>query len=109
MLNKFAEQNEIARKENVDDFMMPDELKKAFKDFVQVCIEYRVCKAKNGRGDSPDFITSLMADKLVTLTNLTGLSNKVSTTLAREVVIDHFNQLAEQQAKQMNEYERGIF
>ncbi|MEZ9421146.1 hypothetical protein BCV33_21295 [Vibrio lentus] len=109
MLNKFAEQNEKTRKENVGDFVMPDELEKAFKDFVQACIEYRVSKAKNGRGDSPDFITSLMDDKLVTLTNLTGLSNKVSTTLAREVVIDHFNQLAEQQAKQMNEYERGIF
>lgn len=109
MLNHFAEQNEIARKENADDFMMPDELGLAYKTFVQACIDYRVSKAKNGRGDSPDFITSLMDDKLVTLTNLTGLTNKVSTTLAREVVIDHFNQLAEQQAKQMNEYERGNF
>ncbi|MFA0516821.1 hypothetical protein AB4501_07430 [Vibrio sp. 10N.222.55.E8] len=109
MLNHFAEQNEITKKENADEFVMPDELEKACKTFVQACIDYRISKAKNGKGDSPDFITSLMNDKLVTLTNLTGLSNKVTTTLAREVVIDHFNQLAEQQAKQMNEYERGNF
>ncbi|MFA0350110.1 hypothetical protein FCV60_19340 [Vibrio sp. F13] len=106
MLNHFAEQNEIARKENADDFMMPDELEKACKTFVQACIDYRISKAKNGKGDSPDFITSLMNDKLVTLTNLTGLSNKATTTLAREVVIDHFNQLAEKQASEMDSLDR---
>ncbi|WP_019614704.1 hypothetical protein [Psychromonas ossibalaenae] len=108
MLNHFAEQNEEARK-SVDDFIMPPELEKACKTFVQACIDYRVTKSKNGKGDSPDFINSLVNDKLVTLTNLTGLSNKVTTTLAREVVISHFDELAEQQAKQMNEYERGNF
>lgn len=106
MLDKFAEQNEIARKENVNDFVMPEELEKSFKTFVQQCIDYRVTKTKNGRGDTHDFITALMEDRLVTLPNLTGLSGKVVSTLAQEVVIDHFNELAEQQASEMDSLER---
>ena len=106
MLDKFAEQNAVMRERYADEFIMPEALETAYKTFVKACIDYRVSKPKNGKGETPDFIYSLMNDRLVTLTNLTGLPNKITTTLAREVVIDHFNELAALQASEQNELDR---
>lgn len=104
MLDKFAEQNKQARTEN--DFVMPDELEKAYKDFVQQCLLHRITKTKNGRGLASDFIDCLMENRAVTLSNLTGLTGKVTNVLASEVVIDHFNELAAKQASEMDRLER---
>ncbi|EKB7278232.1 hypothetical protein OOY67_000663 [Vibrio parahaemolyticus] len=104
MLNEFRQQNDLAREKHKDDFVMPAELETAFKTFVQSCIEYRV---HTGRGR--DFIENLMQSKNITITSLTGLLTPVCTTLAREQVVTHFTKLAEQQEKELHQYDRGNF
>ncbi len=59
MLDKFAEQNAVMRERYADEFIMPEALETAYKTFVKACIDYRVSKPKNGKGETSDFIYSL--------------------------------------------------
>ena len=97
MLQVFHEQNVVNQVTKKDDFEIPLEIVSAIQDLTRLALDIRL-------QDGTHFITQLIehkAEPVLTLSSMLGCKKHVINNIVRQVLIEHFNELAEQKDKEL--------
>ncbi|MGR5450132.1 hypothetical protein ACP3V3_10270 [Vibrio sp. PNB22_3_1] len=101
-LEQFDELNTLSLITKPDDHVIPEELERAFTNFIEHAYEYRVERA------GMHYVNQLLksndskTETNVTLASITGLNTHVVNSLIRQMLISKMNALAEDKQRNNN-------